>query len=331
VVALFLLWAVLLLRDGKEKLGAWFATGIAAYAICSAPNFALPNSVDWKLPLLMLSIGNSMMFWFFSRRLFEEGFAIRLKHWLTYLSYVGIALFILLNSHGLFTPKPLVPIAIVSITSIGFGIAASWIIYKGHADDLVEQRRAFRPIMMGGAVLYVLAIAASEIRIGIGTPPPGLSLLNALVLLGFGFAVLLTLTKGATGQMFAPARQINALRKPTDSELPLVQSLNNLFIVQKIHREPNLTIADVSRLLKIPEYKLRALVNQHLGYSNFATFVNAFRLDEAQLALGAASQLSVPISTIALDAGFGSLGVFNRAFKLKIGVTPSQFRQKHCK
>jgi len=34
----------------------------------------------------------------------------------------------------------------------------------------------------------------------------------------------------------------------------------------------------------------------------------------------------VPISTIALDAGFQSLGPFNRAFKTETGLTPSEFR-----
>jgi AraC-like DNA-binding protein len=35
----------------------------------------------------------------------------------------------------------------------------------------------------------------------------------------------------------------------------------------------------------------------------------------------------VPILTIALDAGFQSLGPFNRAFKAHAGVTPSEFRR----
>jgi AraC-like DNA-binding protein len=35
----------------------------------------------------------------------------------------------------------------------------------------------------------------------------------------------------------------------------------------------------------------------------------------------------VPILTIALDAGFQSLGPFNRAFKSQAGMTPSEFRR----
>jgi AraC-like DNA-binding protein len=35
----------------------------------------------------------------------------------------------------------------------------------------------------------------------------------------------------------------------------------------------------------------------------------------------------VPILTIAMDAGFQSLGPFNRAFKADTGLTPTEFRR----
>lgn len=43
---------------------------------------------------------------------------------------------------------------------------------------------------------------------------------------------------------------------------------------------------------------------------------------------GAALFWAFPISTIALDAGFGSLGAFNRAFKEATGATPSVYRER---
>jgi len=36
----------------------------------------------------------------------------------------------------------------------------------------------------------------------------------------------------------------------------------------------------------------------------------------------------VPVITIAMDAGFQSLGPFNRAFKETTGVTPTEYRRK---
>jgi AraC-like DNA-binding protein len=43
-------------------------------------------------------------------------------------------------------------------------------------------------------------------------------------------------------------------------------------------------------------------------------------------ALADPTQKEVPILTIALDAGFGSLGPFNRAFRDVEGMTPSEYR-----
>ena len=37
--------------------------------------------------------------------------------------------------------------------------------------------------------------------------------------------------------------------------------------------------------------------------------------------------MEVPILTIALDAGFASLGPFNRAFKAETGLTPTEYRR----
>jgi AraC-like DNA-binding protein len=45
-------------------------------------------------------------------------------------------------------------------------------------------------------------------------------------------------------------------------------------------------------------------------------------------ALADPAQEAVPILTIALDAGFQSLGPFNRAFKTQTGMTPSEFRRQ---
>ena len=65
------------------------------------------------------------------------------------------------------------------------------------------------------------------------------------------------------------------------------------------------------------------LINGQLGYRNFNAFLNGYRIAEARAALADPSQAEVPVTTIALDAGFQSIGPFNRAFKVTIGVTPS--------
>jgi AraC-like DNA-binding protein len=74
---------------------------------------------------------------------------------------------------------------------------------------------------------------------------------------------------------------------------------------------------------------LRRLINGQLGHRNFSAFVNGYRLSEVVAALADPSQAEVPILTIALDAGFGSIGPFNRAFKAHTGLTPTEYRRAH--
>ncbi|WP_235999928.1 helix-turn-helix domain-containing protein [Bradyrhizobium uaiense] len=75
-------------------------------------------------------------------------------------------------------------------------------------------------------------------------------------------------------------------------------------------------------------YRLRRLINQRLGHRNFTEFVNQYRMKEARAALSDPAQARVPVLTIALDAGWGSIGPFNRAFKAQAGETPTEFRRR---
>ena len=73
---------------------------------------------------------------------------------------------------------------------------------------------------------------------------------------------------------------------------------------------------------------MRGLINGQLGQRNFAAFLNGYRLEEVKAALVDPEQRQVPILTIALDAGFGSLGPFNRAFREVEGMTPTEYRNR---
>jgi len=97
---------------------------------------------------------------------------------------------------------------------------------------------------------------------------------------------------------------------------------------ERLYRLETLSIAGLALRLGLPEYRLRRLINRRLGHRNFAAFLNQWRIGEARDALRDPSQRAVPISTIALDAGFQSLGPFNRAFRAETGLTPTEFRAK---
>jgi hypothetical protein len=51
---------------------------------------------------------------------------------------------------------------------------------------------------------------------------------------------------------------------------------------ERIYRQENISIGVLAGRLKIPEYRLRRLINQGLGYRNFNVFLNNHRIEEAR-------------------------------------------------
>ncbi|SIN61346.1 AraC-type DNA-binding protein [Parasphingorhabdus marina DSM 22363] len=96
-----------------------------------------------------------------------------------------------------------------------------------------------------------------------------------------------------------------------------------------LFREHDLTLNQLCQKTGIHEYQLRALINQEMGYRNFREFLNSYRLREVQAHLSRPEFETVPITTIALDAGFNSIPSFNRVFKAEFGVSPSEYRAEN--
>ena len=94
VVLLLLLGASLLRDHGGSlaaRVGAVFASGVAAYAVCSAPGVA-ELRVWWHAPLLAVASGNAVVFWLFARALFDDGFVARPWHAAIWLGFALAAL-----------------------------------------------------------------------------------------------------------------------------------------------------------------------------------------------------------------------------------------------
>jgi AraC-like DNA-binding protein len=209
---------------------------------------------------------------------------------------------------------------------------------------LVEGRRRLRILFAVTTALYTVLTIASDWLWPGGLSAAPFSLANAAGLLTLIFLFAVLGSRLPTGEAFA-ATPVPASPVPSrDDELPaaapaglrdrasepdaaLLGALRRLMEHDKVTREQDLSITSLSQKLDIPEYRLRRLINGQLGHRNFSTFVNGYRLAEAETALSDPAQAEVPILTIALDAGFGSIGPFNRAFKAHTGLTPTEYRR----
>lgn len=120
-----------------------------------------------------------------------------------------------------------------------------------------------------------------------------------------------------------PERQ----RDRTSDASGLAPALRQLMVQDGLYTRQSLKVADVARRLGEPDYKITACITGPLGFRNFNQMANHFRIAEAKRQLADPAYAHLPILTIAYDCGFGSIGPFNRAFKLETGLTPQQFRK----
>ena len=94
------------------------------------------------------------------------------------------------------------------------------------------------------------------------------------------------------------------------------------------YRTPGLSITALAEHLGTPEHRLRALINQRLGYRNFSAFLNRHRVREASEILSDREKVDLPVLTIAMDLGYNSLPTFNRAFRAEKSTTPTDYRRE---
>jgi AraC-like DNA-binding protein len=222
---------------------------------------------------------------------------------------------------------------VVNLIVLGFiALAVAQTIASWPA-DLVERRRSVRVFIVCAIALYggpnaVLQIAVVGRHVG-----DVAEAINAGVLACIVAAVVYAMMRVDGADLFPAAAEpgppiVGSRPAANDAaDQKLIDALMRLMTDERIYRRENITIGMVAGRLKIPEYRLRRLINQRLGYRNFNVFLNNHRIEEAKAALADPAQVEVSVTTIAMDAGFQSLGPFNRAFKAVMGVTPTEYRR----
>ncbi|WFU40988.1 helix-turn-helix domain-containing protein [Bradyrhizobium sp. CB82] len=334
-VALLLVLAASLVSDFRNVpagwLGAAFALGSAAHVVSySVGTSALVPT--WHAPLIALSTGNIVVFWLFTRALFDDEFRLRWWHGLvwalvTAFSLIG-CLWIAPGGHVRFS------VTIVNLIVLGFIALAVGQTVTSWSADLVEHRRRVRVFIVCAAALYGGLNALLQILV-VGSDIGAIAdTINAGVLACVVAAIAYTMMRVDGADLFSRVTTTAStviLNQPAATEeaadQKLIEALMRLMADERIYRQENITIGVLATRLKIPEYRLRRLINQRLGYRNFNVFLNEHRIEEAKAALADPAQAEVPVITIAMDAGFQSLGPFNRAFKAVTGVTPTEYRR----
>ena len=289
----------------------------------------------WFSPALLLASGAPFLFWGWTTSVMDDEFAT---------PPIALAAAALLLGLGLVGSRMqgadwrAAAIVLHSLLGLGFVIAALASVLRGWRQDLVEARRRLRMIILVLSGGYSMVVLIVELFLRARAPSPELLLVNAVLLaaLLFGLACVVLdmapaarLAFGWTARSTAPAVE-PAEVLARDREQELIAKLQEIMTTNAAYRDTDVAIAPLAARLGVPEKKLREVINRRLGFKNFPSYVNAFRLEEVRQRLIDPRQHDVPILTMALEAGFGSIVAFNRAFKDRYGLTPSVYRSRRA-
>lgn len=125
----------------------------------------------------------------------------------------------------------------------------------------------------------------------------------------------------------APAKYSGSSLRDAERVAAIKTQLLEFMESEKPYLNVALTIFDIAKELDINNKYISQVINQDLGV-NFISFINGYRVEEAQKLLLDPTKGNYTIEGLAEMAGFKSKSTFNTAFKKITGKTPSQYRKE---
>ena len=337
---------------------AAFIASVLAYLLCSRPDFA---SFSWglKLPALALCVMTAPLLWLAMRVVFDDRFAWNLT------VVVALALTLALGALAVTGLGGLAVGVAHRVVLMGFAVATLWAVLKDWRSDLVQNRRRLRTWVAASLGVYVLLVLGFELVFVRSAAPRWLEVLNLAGIVAMSGLVALASARhtldvwlGSRASHGVRAIGDDAERLRTENEdaerlraqnddneplrtqvpawprlTPLPPTLDRKAALRerllramgegRAYAHEGLSLAQLAEQLETTPAQLRDAINQQLGYRNFNDFLHHYRIDEAAQRL---HRQDLPILSIALDVGYGSIGPFNRAFKQIKGITPTEFR-----
>ena len=331
-----LLLAVLLIATGRKRRaalpGALFCLAVAAFFVTSVPGIR-PHLSIWAWPLTALCVTKAAWFWLFARALFTDNATLGRRH-VAAVAAVAIAG---AWQQLVFLPAYRAGTATAWETVAGFGFDGALLafvvlgLYEAGRDmavDLVERRRRLRLVFMAATGIYLvltLGVQTYNLLFGVATPVFAVRINMAIVTaVSLGAAWLLLQLRSES--WLDPSRTETPVAL-SRLEAAVLEDLQRAVESERVYLEEGLTIGALAARLGTSEHVLRRVINRGLGHRNFNDFLHAWRIREACEELARPEQARLPVLSIAMKVGYGSIGAFNRAFKARIGMTPTDFRR----
>lgn len=301
-----------------------FGLAVAVYALCTTSLIGslVAQNVWLRLPLSALVSGDIGFYALLVTVIFED----RKLTWRAFIPSVLLSILgpVVVNSRGI-TQSLLLAVFIMGCL---FLLVRSIVtLLGGWSGDLDDARRRLRRPIVAATGLIALS-ALTDIALATASR---LGLLHSWLTLQREAAItcvtIFVACQLLSSHLRSEPQRAAGTTGEDGADDAVLLVLNIAMSEQEIWRQEGLTIKTLSVVLDVPEYRLRRLILNRLGYRNFPGFINFQRLEAAKLRMTRSE--SVTIAEIAFDVGFSSLSAFNRAFRDLEGESPKAWRHKH--
>ena len=268
------------------------------------------------------------LFWLLCQFAFRERPAIA-WYWMVMIGYSAIVPAVYALSPGIGRYVPLMETIFldgpgyIEYLLIAGGL---WTVVKYWPDDLVASRRRLRVAVV---LMVGLTVLLNVVSVNSGWGDLLFQRFTVLTCLLVIASQIIAVPKGVlfglvvtTSTEDVEPTAANSLPQKDDVRLTLLLNL----MENGFYKKEKLTIAQLAKSVALPEYVVRSLINEQLGFRNFNDFVNQWRIEDATEQL--LKQPDKPVMNIALDLGYRTLSSFNRAFKERTNKSPTQYRQE---
>jgi len=117
----------------------------------------------------------------------------------------------------------------------------------------------------------------------------------------------------------------NILSEELQNEL--IEKITNCMNEEKVYLKSSLTLVEMAKRIGTNRGYLSKIINEHFQMS-FYTFINTYRIQEAQKILSDEAYDIYSLDGIAELCGFSSRSVLSKTFKKLTGETPTEFKQR---
>jgi len=325
---------VLILRDGRHIPALRVALPLIAAIIClflATGSETLRVSGSAAIPLRLFDMLNFIFVWWFGLALFNDDFKLGLREWGVAAVFAALVMPMRLTYLGFDIPWASRLDFAGFIATLVLMAHLAYRAFMSRREDLVESRRKLRfGFAIAIAVVVATSIVTERVAYVVGADPFISLLFTYALTFALGVWAVLWLTRlnpeALALQLSSAQPSIAPTIDPGDIEAH--KRLVEIMEVQGQYTEHGLSIGSLSSKVGIPEHQLRDLINRSMGYRNFSSFLNHYRLKDVKSALGDPGKHRTPILTIAINAGFSSLAPFNRAFKSHFNMTPTAYRHQ---